>query len=76
MVLTLKIHLYQVGLIPSRQLVMVNGLIQHGRLGIVFKTFLSGHVVLMAFLQKNFLLSRAGSFFFYPLAKSIIYIYT
>lgn len=53
MVLTLKIHLYQVGLIPSRQRVMVNGLIQHGRLGIVFKTFLSGHVVLMTFLQKT-----------------------
>lgn len=41
---------------------MVNGLIQNGRLGIVFKAFLSGHVVLMTF--KNFLLSRAGSFSF------------
>lgn len=28
---------------------MVNGLIQNGRLGIVFKAFLSGHVVLMTF---------------------------
>lgn len=32
---------------------MVNGLIQHGRLGIVFKTFLSGHVVLMAFKKTS-----------------------
>lgn len=32
---------------------MVNGLIQHGRLGIVFKTFLSGHVVLTAFKKTS-----------------------
>lgn len=32
---------------------MVNGLIQNGRLGIVFKAFLSGHVVLMTFKKTS-----------------------
>lgn len=32
---------------------MVNGLIQNGRLGIVFKAFLSGHVVLMNFKKTS-----------------------